>query len=232
MIDSEKGVLDYPLAIKELCRDICRRLPELRHVDVERVGFSMAEARNRGSQYGQLAYVTPLFFEGGVEATAVTGTVAAPPGVATKTGQTRVKIVKYYRLPIAYAPDGKTRLMYLFTVMTPRFYNLEFVEKLSTVIHELYHIDPSFNGFVRRFPGRNWQHGSKVRYEAICLELSEKWLKSDPDPRLFAFLQWDYQQIFERFSSIRGRRYSKTQPFEIPREEAIRLNPALAKFER
>lgn len=228
MVDS-KEVLDYSVAIKELCRDVCRKVPELRHVDVDRVGFGMAEARNRGSRYGQLAYVTPLLFEGGVEAISVTRVVRAPRLLIEKGGDPFVKVVKYFKYPEAYASDGKTRLMYLFTVMTPRFYNLEFMDKLTTVFHELYHIDPSFNGFVRRFPGRNWQHGSKARYEAVCRAMCDKWLKSDPDPRLFAFLQWNYEQLFDRYSSIRGRRYSKTQPYEISREEAIKLNPALER---
>jgi predicted metallopeptidase len=226
MVES-KDVLDYPLAIKELSRDICNTIAELRHIDVERVGFGMAEARNRHSQYGQLAYITPLLFEGGVEAVAIKRVVTRPLSMKLGKGTARLEVTRYFKNPVAFAPDGKTRFMYLFTVMTPRFCNLGFDDKLTTIFHELYHIDPSFNGFVRRFPGRNWQHGSKTRYEAVCRDMCDRWLKKDPNPKLFSFLQWNYNQIFEHYASIRGRRFSKTQPFEISREEAIKLNPAL-----
>ena len=148
-----------------------------------------------------------------MEAVAIKRVVTRPLSMKLGKGTARLEVTRYFKNPVAFAPDGKTRFMYLFTVMTPRFCNLGFDDKLTTIFHELYHIDPSFNGFVRRFPGRNWQHGSK--------------LKKDPNPKLFSFLQWNYNQIFEHYASIRGRRFSKTQPFEISREEAIKLNPAL-----
>lgn len=218
------STLDYPLALKELCRDVCRRLPEFRHIDVERMGFSLARANNRGSKFGRWASMTPLLFEGGTLATALVHNmrVRTPSGVA-KIGA----VTKYYKIPEVVSPDRKHRLMYIFTIMTPRFYNLTVEEKLETIMHELYHVDPAFNGDVRRFPGRNWKHGSKGQYDAVCRKLRSDWLGQDPDPRLYSFLQWNYRQLFEHFDSIRGWRYPGIKLIEIGREEAIRLNPAL-----
>ncbi len=216
---------NYPVAMKELCRDACRRLPTFRHIDVEKIGFSLGRANNRDSRYGRWAWITPLFFEGGALATAVEKKRRLRFGEASiKVGS----VVKYYKCPVVLSPDRKTRLKYLFSIMTPRFYNLTVEEKLETIMHELYHIDETFNGDVRRFPGRNWQHGSKKRYSEICLNLKEKWLASDPDPRLYNFLQWNEEQLFERYESIIGWRYPGIKLIEITFDEAVKLNPKLS----
>ena len=36
----------------------------------------------------------------------------------------------------------------------PRFCDQSLDEKLSTVMHELWHISPAFDGDIRRLPGR------------------------------------------------------------------------------
>lgn len=218
---------DYSIALKELCRDICARLSEFRRIDVDRMGFGVAKASNRDSKYGGWASMTPLLFEGGAAATVKKRRVRA----RTMDGRFAVaEVARFFKTPNVLSPDRHTRLLYIFTIMTPRFYNLTVEEKLTTVMHELYHVHPSFNGDIRRFPGRNWQHGSKERYEAVCRKLKDEWLAFDPDPRLYNFLQWNYKQLLERYDRINSWRYRKIKLIEIERDEAIRLNPDLANL--
>ena len=54
-------------------------------------------------------------------------------------------------------------ILYLIYFLVPRFLDLPLREKLVTVCHELYHISPAFDGDLRRFPGRNYAHGSSRR---------------------------------------------------------------------
>src|SRR5262245_66484220 len=59
---------DFGRAMSALCEDIIRRTPLLAHVDLSRLLFSIALARN-GRRHGLQARVTPLRFVGGALAT-------------------------------------------------------------------------------------------------------------------------------------------------------------------
>lgn len=216
---------DYLFHVKELCRDICRRLPVFRHIDVDRVGFEVSKARNRDSFYGRWASVTPLRFEGGVRAALFRQKkivrVGHTKNVIDETSQ-------YYKAPEVVGLDG-TELLYLFTIMTPRFYNLSVKDKVETVIHELLHIGPKFDGDYRHIPGRDKHHGNLKKYEEYCSQLAKEWLRLDPNPGLYNFLQWDYDALLEKFDSIELVKYPSIKYIPISKEEAIRLNPKLAQ---
>ena len=50
--------------MRRVVADMTRRLPELAHIDAERVAFSFAQTRT-ASTYGVYASLTPLRFENG-----------------------------------------------------------------------------------------------------------------------------------------------------------------------
>ena len=76
-------------------------------------------------------------------------------------------------------------ILYLITLMIPRFLRLSFEQKLSTLIHELYHISESFDGDIRRFPGRNFAHGhSRSAYNRIIRTLMQRYLSTEPAAEL------------------------------------------------
>ena len=81
-------------------------------------------------------------------------------------------------------------MLYLLSFYLPRFLNHSFEEKLTTVIHELWHISPSFNGDLRRLPGRCYAHGSSEReYHKQMEALAAKWLSLDPPADVHRFLR-------------------------------------------
>ena len=133
---------------------------------------------------------------------------------------------RYFTTPAVYASDGR-RLLYLFAVMAPRFMNLSFDEKLNTVMHELFHIDPTFNGDVRRFPGKNWQHGAPGYFDAMSRRFKDEWLAADPSPELFEFLKWNFDELVARYSRVYGMRCPKIPLKRISEEEALKLEPRL-----
>ena len=47
-------------------------------------------------------------------------------------------------------------MLYLLSFYMPRFQNLSFSEKLITILHELWHISPDFDGDLRRLAGRRY----------------------------------------------------------------------------
>ena len=58
------GGFNFTLAMRYLCADMCQRLPELHHIDLERVAISFCQARKNVS-HGLQASLTPLRFEHG-----------------------------------------------------------------------------------------------------------------------------------------------------------------------
>ncbi|MBQ2850209.1 MAG: hypothetical protein IJE77_06980, partial [Thermoguttaceae bacterium] len=91
------------------------------------------------------------------------------------------------------------------------------------------HIASEFNGDVRRFGGKNYAHGSsRKKYDAIVAQYADAWLKREPDPRIWGFLQYDAVGLTRRFGKVSYRRFRTVKLIRIEREEATRLNPALA----
>jgi hypothetical protein len=98
-------------------------------------------------------------------------------------------------------------MLYLVYFLVPRFLNLSLREKLITVFHELYHISPRFDGDIRRFPGKNYAHGSsRKKYNALVAGLVDDWLQKQDGTGLPDFLQGDMESIRARYRVIVGRK--------------------------
>ena len=176
---------DFTLHIGRVCEDMATRLAELRHVDLSRVAVSFCQTR-KAVAHGMYASLTPLRFDGG----------------ATETVR-RGRRWRFDRLA-----DGSGREMpYFLNFYLPRFVDLPFHTKLDTVVHELWHIGPRFDGDLRRFNGRCYAHGgSQRRYDAHVDRLAAKWLSLGPPPSLYEFLEHDFRGLVRRHGRIFGRR--------------------------
>jgi predicted metallopeptidase len=98
-------------------------------------------------------------------------------------------------------------ILYVIYFLIPRFLELPFREKLITIFHELYHISPDFDGDIRRFPGRNYAHGSSTRsYNALMGKLVDIYLGGHADGERLHFLQGNLSELRSRHRAIVGRR--------------------------
>src|SRR5262245_3155456 len=112
--------LDFTRHIRRLCEDVAARLPDLAHVNMERVAVRYCQVR-KGVSHGLQASLTPLRFVGGSK-------------VTERRGQ---------RWTIQRVLDHSGReMLYLLSFYLPRFLDLPLLEKLRTVFHELWHISP------------------------------------------------------------------------------------------
>jgi hypothetical protein len=135
---------DFTGQMRHLAEDFVARLPELAHIDLSRVLLCFCQARN-GEPYGMFASLTPLRFAGG-----------SP--IRTRRGQ--VQTIESVR------DSAGREMLYILSFYLPRFQNLPLREKLITVLHELWHISPSFNGDIRRHAGRYHAHThSQAEYD-------------------------------------------------------------------
>jgi predicted metallopeptidase len=177
---------DFTLHMRRLCDDMVRRLPELHHVDLARVAVSFCQARKPAAE-GLYASLTPLRFAGGRTETVRRGRRWGIQRLVDSAGREMLYILNFY---------------------LPRFMDLALREKLATVLHELLHIGPRFDGDLRRFRGRCYAHGgSRKRYDALAERLAAKWASLDPPQSLYEFLREDFLALIRRHGRVFGQRF-------------------------
>jgi hypothetical protein len=174
---------DFTAAMRLLCGDMIGRSAELGHIDLNRVAISLSRARKPVS-HGIYASLTPLRFEGG-----------AP-----------TKRIRGRRYGVQSVCDAQGReLLYILSFYLPRFMNTSLEEKLSTIVHELWHIGPNFDGDLRRHPGRCYAHGASQReYDAQMDRLAQSWLLQGPPAHLYAFLEGSFDDLAAEHGRVVG----------------------------
>ena len=177
------AAFDLTTRVRLVCADMVARLPELSHIDLQRVAISFSRARSRG-RFGLYASLTPLRFAGG-----------------ERTQQRRGRTFTVQRVV-----DGSGReMLYILRLCVPRFLDLPFHEKLVTILHELWHIGPAFDGDIRRHAGRCFAHThSQRQYDAEMSKLADRWLATRPDESLVAFLRLNFEALIRSHGRIIG----------------------------
>ena len=179
------GGFDFTLHMRRLCADLCARLPEFAHVDMTRVAIRFCQAR-KAVRHGLQATLTPLRFADGA--------------LTTHRGG------RYWRVERLYDASGR-EMLYLLSFYLPRFQERSFEEKLATVVHELWHIGPRFDGDLRRHEGRCWAHGhSQAKYNAEARQLALKWLSLAPPPQMHQFLRLRFSELAQRHGRVFGQK--------------------------
>jgi predicted metallopeptidase len=175
-------MFDYTGALEVLIREIVGRVGEFGHIDPDRVLMACARSRDNGPA-GAYAKIVPMRFEAG----------ARERRVGRHT----------WEMP-ALTHQGR-ELLYLIYFFMPRFGDLPYRQGLETVVHELYHINPRFDGDIRRFPGRNYAHGSsQKRFNATVARLTDEYLAAG-EPAAARFLQMTTAELRQAQGSLVGR---------------------------
>src|SRR4029078_4817291 len=78
------------------------------------------------------------------------------------------------------------------------------IAKLDTIIHELYHIDPKRPGIRRmeRADGTESSNCHGHRFFEDVVEMVNRYVDSKPDPEVVEFLEWDLDQLSSRFGGV------------------------------
>ena len=175
---------DFTSAIFALCEDITTRHEAFMHIDMTEVAVSFAQARSR-VLHGLQAKLTPLRFQNG-----------------DLTSHLRGRNWTVQRLFV-----GKREMKYILTFYLPRFLDQTFQEKFVTILHELYHISPKFDGDIRRFAGRCHVHSQRQDdYDGQMEVFAKEYLSMNPPPDLHAFLKCDFAELRKRHGGVAGQR--------------------------
>jgi hypothetical protein len=168
--------------LRRICADVVYRCPEFRPINTEQILVTYTPCRNR-SRFGLQARVTPMRFRDGALTQRRRGILYG--------------IQRYY--------VAQREMLYLLSFSLPRFLDQSFEEKLVTIFHELYHISPTFNGDLRRLPGRYEVHShSKAEYDRYMSELVRPYLMNHPQPEIYEPLRFRTKDILNRHGAITG----------------------------
>jgi hypothetical protein len=186
---------NFTLHMRRLCQDAVTRLPELRHIDADRVAIGFRQTR-KAVGHGLYASLTPLRFAGGRSHIFRRGRKWGIQNLHDQAGREMLYVLNFY---------------------LPRFLNVKFRDKAITIFHELWHIGPKFDGDLRRFEGRCYAHsGSQKHFDAQASALAESWLSLNPPPSLYEFLKYDFSDLVKRYGPVYGQKI--TGPKLIPLE--------------
>jgi len=107
-------------------------------------------------------------------------------------------------------------ILYVIDFMMPRFADLPLRNKLTTVFHELYHISPRCDGDLRRFPGKNYAHGSsREAYNARLQPWIDDYLNGDSAARVTEFLDLSFADLQARHTRVVGRKIQPIRPVRV-----------------
>jgi len=181
-VDAHPG-FDFTHHVGLLCDDITTRVPEMSHIDVRRVAISFCQTRKR-VRHGFWASLTPMRFANG--------------------NLTEMRRGGVYTVQRLYDSAG-VEMLYVLAFYLPRFLQLSFMDKLVTIFHELWHINPEFNGDIRRFEGRCYAHThSEKEYDDAMLQLAKRWLAMSPPNGLYQFLKMNHGRMCREYGRVYG----------------------------
>jgi hypothetical protein len=184
-----RPMFNYTEALERLIADVVERVPEFGHVEVDRLLVACARSKDNGP-IGSYAKIVPMRFEAGAR-------------------ERRIGRHTYEMPPLRH---HDREILYLIYFFMPRFGDLPYRQGLETVVHELFHISPCFDGDIRRFPGRNYAHGSsQKRFNAAVAALTERYLAAG-EPTAAAFLQMNTTELRRAHGSLMGRRVTLPRP--------------------
>ncbi|WP_298271626.1 putative metallopeptidase [Geobacter sp.] len=182
------GVLNLTRELEIVVAHIVRTVEELSHIDPARVLLCISSTRS-GGVGGMYAKIHPLRFPGGTRS----------------SEHRRGRHIYVSTMPTVV--HREVEVLYVIYFLLPRFFDLPPREKLVTIFHELYHISPAFDGDIRRFPGRNFAHGSSTRrYNSHMARLVDAYLAAHDTPSILSFMDGTMAELRGRHRVLVGRR--------------------------
>jgi len=173
---------DFTGSMDMLVDDIVKTHPFFNHIIPDNILIAISPSN--GNKNGVVAKLRPMLFEGGVRTKTIRGREYEAPQVIIDG--INILYIVYFHLP-RYLDHGNHKT------------------KLSTVLHELHHISPLFNGDIRRYTGKNYAHGnSRKGFDDLINVYTEEYIESTSQPELSYFLKYKYSELRRKYGAICG----------------------------
>ena len=179
--------------ISVIIQEIAFTMPSFSHVDPSRMLVCCASNRknSRGATYGKLV---PMRFKNGEKIQKFRG--------------------QFYTIPTLI--NEEREILYVIYFYMPRFFDLNAYHKLRVIFHELYHVDPGFNGDIRRMGEYKASHGgSKKKFDEYFEdELMDFYSQVKSKPYM-NFLNLNSRELHRTFANVYARRMKVPRPVKM-----------------
>lgn len=165
-----------------LVDDIIKTHPFFKHIRIENI--LVAISPSNGNMNGVVAKLRPMLFEGCSKTKVVRNIEYAAPEI--KINGINILYIVYFHLP-RFLNHGNQKT------------------KLSTVIHELHHVSPLFNGDIRRYSGKNYAHGnSRKDFDDLISIYTDEYISYTIHQELSIFLKYKYNELKRKYGAVYG----------------------------
>ncbi len=223
-----RGGVNYTGHMTRLMHDIVARVPEFSFIDLSRVlvfarpGRSSADGAYASCHCLSLPDSDPGYFfwrdrDTGAVTRRTEWFVTRSPEVYF--AERKMNYMISFALPRFTDQNlSRSRKRSLYPVGTP-----DWIAKLDTVIHELYHIDPEQN-CLRRFTKADGQPSDALHsptYFEDVAALVQGYLATNPDQSLLEFLQYDFEGLRARYGGIAATAFRSFPSYPRRFREAV-----------
>jgi len=230
--------MNYTDHIARLMEDIVARVPDLSYIDLSRV---LVFARfGRSDAEGAYATCHAL------------GLPCSEPSYYfwrdRRTGRMTRRSEWFVTKSPVVTIDGR-RIDYMISFCLPRFCDQTlaraqkseiypgcppWVAKLDTIIHELYHIDPSGRG-IRQLPlrdGRPSHRTHSPEFFRDVARMTRQYLALEPNPAVLEFLTYNFAELSARYGRVTGTTFRTFPSFpqryiEVVHDQPLDLEPGV-----
>jgi len=225
-------LINYTERISLLMEDVVSRVPTLSFIDMSKV---LVFARG-GRTHAEGAYAT-------------CHCISLPPSEPgyyfwrdRKTGRL-TRRSEWFVTKSPQVTIGTTQIDYMISFALPRFCDQQlsrtrkqihyaggpnWIAKVDTIIHELYHIDPQRPG-IRRMERADGTYSANChgdRFFEDVVEMVRQYLDSRPDPQTYDFLQYSFAELTERFGGVVGTTFRTFPSYPQRFTEVLPQQPA------
>jgi hypothetical protein len=225
-------MINYTERLSLLMRDIVARVPTLSFIDMSKV---LVFARS-GRTSAEGAYAT-------------CHCVCLPPsepGYYFWRDRTTGRLTRRSEWFVTKSPSvsiDSSRIDYLVSFTLPRFTDQvlsrsrkqvhyrgqpNWVAKLDTIVHELYHIDPLRPG-IRRMEKADGTYSANChgdRFFADVVAMVNQYLDTKPDPALTDFLHHNFGELADRYGVVSGTAFKGFPSYPQRYTEVLHPQPA------
>jgi predicted metallopeptidase len=178
-----------------IIHDIIKSTDEFKSFDINKILVCCASNRKDsqgGATYGKLQ---PLRFKDGWE--------------VTKFKK------KFYAAPLIFI--NNVEILYILYLYIPKFFDMTVEDKINVLFHELYHINPKFDGDARQMGNIKHVHGhSKKSFEEKYIKYASEYYYKIKGTPFYSFLDMNFEDIKSQFKVIKYRRMKVVKPKLLP----------------
>ena len=225
-------MINYTDRISLLMEDIIARVPRLSFIDMSRVlVFARAGRTDAEGAYATCHCIC---------------LPASEPGYYFWRDRSSGKLTRRSEWFVTKSPAvkvGNTPIEYMISVALPRFSDQllsrsrkhvhyagkpNWIGKLDTIVHELYHIDPERPG-IRRMEKADGTYAANChghRFLGDVVEMVNQYLDSRPDPAIYDFLEWNLEDMTQRFGGVVGTAFRSFPSYPQRYTEVLDPQPA------